>query len=187
MRATIFTVLGIVIVTANSQVVFDEGKPPSKQRSPEMELLNWMTGRWNVDFTFRETADGKPVKGKGLAITQWSPNGQFLISDDWTLVGGMSPVPNAWVNTCSVTTWNPFKKEYRVSTVMADNTNTVVMTLEGKRATKRSEVRNGDHVTKCMETSERVTDTEVKVHNECTVDDGHEWTFIEGTARKISE
>ncbi len=188
MRAIALTVLICSGLTAASQIVFDEGKAPTKQRSPELEALNFMTGKWNSEFTLRETPELKEFKGKGIGVTQWSPNGQFLITDGWTL---MPPppgfTPKAWFNKLSVTTWDPIKKEYRITEVMAGFTYTEVMTMDRKGGTIQNETRNGDHVTKTTITFERVSDTEMKFHTECSIDDGPKWVYFEGTTRKVSD
>ena len=188
MRVIALIVLLSSTLTATPQIVFDDGKPLTKQRSPELEALSFMTGRWASEFTLHETPDSKEFKGKGVGITQWSPNGQFLIADGWALM----PPPSGftlkfWLNQLSVTTWDPMKKEYRVIWVLAGATNTLVMTMNRKGWTVQGEMRIENHVTTMVMNCERVSDTAWKVHTECSVDGGPKWLYYEGTAKKISD
>ena len=188
MRAVVLIIIGCSVLTARSQIVFDDGKPPTKQRSPELEELNFMTGKWKSEFILHETPESKEFRGQSIGVTQWSPNGQFLISDGWTLVPGTSGVIlNIWGNWVSITTWDSVHKEYRVTEVMANKTETAVMTMNQKGGTVRSEIHNGGHVTKTTVIFERISDTEMKVRTECSRDDGPLWVFLEGTARKVAD
>jgi hypothetical protein len=187
MRTLALTALVCFAFTAKSQIVYDEGKPPERRRSPELEALNFMVGRWTSEAVVRETPQSKEFKSKGTAVTQWSPNGQFLISDGWLLIKSPDSSPNFWAATFSVTTWDPIKKEYRVTNVSATLTETSSMIVEGRKTTVRSESRKEGHVTRCRSVSERMSDTETRFRNECAIDDGPTWVFIEGTARRISD
>jgi hypothetical protein len=170
-----------------SQIVFDEGKPPEKRRSPELEALNFMTGRWTSDLVIRDTPQSKEFKSKSVGATQWSPNGQFLISDGWLLLKSPDSSPNFWGAIFSVITWDPIKKEYRVTNVSATDTETSSMMLEGKKITGHNESRKEGHVTTCRSVSERMSDTEMRFRNECSIDNGPTWILIEGTTRRISD
>jgi hypothetical protein len=188
MRLVTLTILICSGLTSASQIVFDDGKLPSKQRSPELEALNFMTGKWNDEFTIRETSWSKEVKLKGVTITQWSPNGLYLISDGWA----QFPPPvgftrKAWANKITVITWDPIKKEYRVTDIANSLTSTAIMSMNRNGGTIHGESRNGDHVTKSTMTFERVSDTETKYHIESSVDDGPQWVYLEGTSRKVSD
>jgi hypothetical protein len=173
--------------TAMSQIVFDEGKPPERKRSPELEALNFMIGRWTSEFVVRETPQSKEFRSKGIDVTQWSPNGQFLISDQWLLIKSLDSSPNFWAAKISVTTWDSIKKEYRVTAVSEPLTETSSMVLNGRKITAGSESRKEGHVTKYRSVTERISDTEVRFRTECSLDDGPTWVFIEGTARRISD
>lgn len=183
-----FTVIVCSVLTASPQIVFDDGKPPAKQRSPELAALDFMTGKWTSEFILRETPESKEFKGKGIGITKWSPNGQFLISDGWTLMAAPPGFTfNAWVNQLSVTTWDPIKKEYDVTEITAGVVNTLVMTMDRKGWTVKGETRSGDHITKTTMKFERISDTEMKVHTDCSLDGGPTWIFLEGSAKRISD
>src|SRR4051794_22091380 len=56
--------------------------------------------------------------------------------------------PNFWGAKISVTTWDPIKKEYRVTEVSGGLTETSSMILEGGKITARSESRKEGHITK---------------------------------------
>jgi hypothetical protein len=168
-------------------MVFDDGKPPTRHRSPELEALSFMTGRWVSEYSVRETPESNEFKGRGTGVTQWSPNGLFLISDQWLLIKSPDSPPNFWGAKLSVTTWDPIRKEYRITEVSSGLTETMSMTLEGKRTTTRLESRHGNHVTKTTSYGERISDTQIKVRVECSVDDGPTWVFSEGTATKVSD
>ncbi|HEV2806786.1 MAG TPA: hypothetical protein VGW57_17820 [Chthoniobacterales bacterium] len=185
MRATALVIL-IVVRTGVSQIVFDDGKPPTKGRSLELEALNFMTGRWISEYVLRETPESNAFTGKGTSVIQWSPNGQFLISDQWLLVKSPGPPPNFWGAKLAVTTWDPVKKEYCITEVWSGGTQTMSMALEGKKMITRGESRKGDHVTKTTSYAERISDTQIKVRIECSIDDGPTWVFSEGTATKVS-
>ena len=187
MRAIALAVLVSSVVTALSQIVFDEGKPPTKGRSPELEALNFMTGRWISEYVLRETSQSKEFKGKGIGVTQWSPNGQFLISDNWLLMKSPDAPPNFWGAMLYVTTWDPIRKEYRITDVSPTLTSTMSMTIDGKRTMIQGETRDGDHVTKTTTVQERISDTKTRVRTECSIDDGPAWVFTEGTATKVSD
>lgn len=188
MRLIALSFLASSILTASAQLVFDAGKFPTKQRPPELEALSFMIGRWTSEFTLRETPESKEFKGKGTAITQWSPNGQFLISDGWILIPAPPPFRlNSWGNQLSVTTWDSIKQEYRITEMNAYLTDTLVMTLNRKGWTVQGETRSGEHITKTIMNFERVSDTETKIHTECSVDGGPKWVFLEGTAKKVSD
>ena len=187
MRTLALTILVCSVLTAASQIVFDEGKPPEKRRSPELEALNFMIGRWTSEFVIRDTPQSKEFKSKSVGVTQWSPNGQFLISDGWLLLKSPDSSPNFWGATFSVITWDPIKKEYRVTSVSATCTETASMILEGKKTTVRSESLKEGHVTKNRSVTERISDTEIRFRHECSIDNGPAWVFMEGTARRISD
>ena len=187
MRAALLAIFVCSAITATSQIVFDDGKPPAKQRSPELEALNWLVGRWNSEFVVRETRESKEFKSKGNSVEQWSPNGQFLISDEWSLLPGYGAMPNFWANRVEITTWDPIKKDYRITDVTAGSATTSVMTMSGKSGIIRSEEQKGGHVTKTTMTFERVSDTEMRIRTETSVDDGPKWISMEGTAKKIPD
>jgi hypothetical protein len=187
MRTLALTVFVCSILTAMSQMVFDEGKPPVKTRSPELEALNFTIGRWISEGIVRETPQSKEWKTKGIDVTQWSPNGQFLISDQWRLIKSLDSSPNFWAAKISVTTWDPIKKEYRVTEVSSPLTETSSVTIEGRKVTARSESRKEGHLTTCRSVAERISDTETRVRTECSIDDGPTWVFMEGTSRRISD
>ena len=187
MRTVALTILVCCVLTAMSQIVYDDGKPPVRRRSPELEALNFMVGRWTSEFVVRETPESKEWKSKGVGVTQWSSNGQFLISDGWLLIKSPDSSPNFWGAKISVTTWDPLKKEYRVTEVSSPLTEISTMILEGKKITLRREFRKEGHVTTCRSVSEQISDTEGRVRTECSIDDGPTWVFMEGTSRRISD
>jgi hypothetical protein len=187
MRAICLTVIVCAVLTASAQIVFDDGKPPAKARSPELEALSFLTGRWESEYVIHETPQSKEWKGKGVGVAQWSANGQFLISDFWLLIKSPDSPPNFWGAVLTVITWDPLRKEYRGTEISATLTKTTSTVIEGKKMTTRSESRDGDHVTKTTTYSERISDTEIKVRTECSIDGGPTWVFSEGTARKLPE
>jgi hypothetical protein len=186
MRALSFVILICSLSTASPQIVFDDGKPPSKERSPELEALNFSTGRWVSEYVLRQTPEAKEFRGKGIAIAQWSPNGQFLISDGWLLMKAPDSPTNFWGAVLRVTTWDPIRKEYRITEISPTLTTTMSMTLEGKRSTTRSEFRDADHVTKTTTYAERISDTEIKFRAESSLDGGPIWVYSEGTTTRVS-
>lgn len=187
MRTPALTLLVCSTLTALSQIVYDEGKPPARRRSLELEALSFMIGRWTSEFVVRETPQSKEVKSKAIAVTQWSPNGQFLISDQWLLIKSLDSSPNFWGAKVSVTTWDPIKKDYHVTEVSAGLTETSSMILEGRKITARGESRKEGHITKYRSVTERISDTEARFRTECSIDDGPTWVFMEGTASRISD
>lgn len=187
MRTLALTVLVCSMLTALSQIVYDEGKPPARRRSPELEALNFMSGRWTSECVVRDTPQSKEWKSKGICVTQWSPNGQFLISDQWLLIKSADSSPNFWGAKISVTTWDPIKKEYRVTEVSGGVTEISSMILEGRKITARNESRKEGHVTKYRSVTERMSDTEARFRTECSIDDGPTWVYMEGTTSRISD
>jgi hypothetical protein len=112
MLATILLIARLV----HAQIVVDDGRPPFKERSSEMQKLDYLVGTWDTDAIGRVTPEAKEFNAKMITIVEWSPNGHFLIWDEWTLMPAMNgpkgPVPQGWLNKLIVTTWNPIKKEY---------------------------------------------------------------------------
>src|SRR5262249_40767876 len=188
MRLIAITCMFCCVVSASSQIVFDEGKPPVKERSPQLEALNDSVGKWEMEFVLRITAEAKEFKGKGSRITTWSPNGQFLISDEWFLCPGSGGMPNFWGNKISITAWDEIHKEYCVTEMIGGRTKIYKMTLNRNGSGRiQGEDRTGNHVTRTTVSLERISQTEAKVHVECSVDDGPTWTFLESTEKKISK
>jgi hypothetical protein len=147
-----------------------------------------MVGTWDTEAICRFTPDAKEFKAKKIATIEWSPNGHFLISDEWALVPGSDGphghVPQGWLNQLVVITWNPIKKEYTLVNILANTTFSLTMDSAGPRGTVHGEINEGGHVTESWTTFERVSDTETKFKTECSVDHGPKWVFTEGTSKK---
>lgn len=192
-RATGFVVfLGVAlqlgVSLSHAQIVWDDGRPPAKGRSPELHMLDYMVGTWDTEAVARFTPDAKEFAAKMITVIEWSPNGQFLVSDEWALYPGFeSPaghVPQGWLNKLIVTTWNPVKKEYSLINILAAETYTLSMDKVGRGGTVHGETRDGDHVIETWTRFERVSDNEAKFHTDCSRDHGPKWVGSEGVSKK---
>ena len=187
-RVIISAAMLLVIRATYGQIVVDDGRPPAKQRSPKLQKLEYMVGTWDTEGTRREKPDDKGFKAKMITVVQWSPNGQFLIWDEWMLMPGANtpkgPIPQGWLNKIVVTTWNPLKREYAMINILATATYTLTQNTFGEGAIAHGETHDGDHVTETWTTFERISDTEMRFRTECSIDHGPKWISDEGVSKK---
>jgi hypothetical protein len=189
----VITLAAILLVSgaAHGQIVVDDGRPPVKERSPELQKLNYMVGTWDTEATAHFTPDAKEFKAKMITVVRWSSSGQFLISDEWSLMpasnGPKGPVPQGWLNKLVVTTWNPIKREYDMVNILSNATYTLAQDSFGEGGIAHGESRDGDHITETWTSFKRVSDTEMKFRTECSIDHGPKFVSGEGVSRKRHE
>jgi hypothetical protein len=145
---------------------------------PELKRLSSVVGVWDITASYRASPDAPPFNGRGLETIAWSPNSQFLISDEHILS------PDGWKNELVITAWNRVKKEYRLlhvttagevleaSMVVQGNTRTFLFYSPFEGRLVRNEM-----------TVELVSDTEYRFRSVCT-DREKTWIFCEGVGKK---
>jgi hypothetical protein len=106
-------VLPLIYVALNLGLVLNaetsgEDATPNQSLPPELERIASAIGIWDTTTSYRSTPDASIFKGCGVHTIRLSTNGQFLISDEHNLS------PDGWKNELVITTWNQFKKEYRL-------------------------------------------------------------------------
>lgn len=166
------------IIYLLARVVAQNTTPPS-HRPAELERLAFTLGTWDTRATCRLKPQSEPFEGKSVETIQWSPNGQFLISDQW------GSFPQGWANKMVITTWDPKKQEYKLIDVTHGGpTYTMSMSFNGKTSHISGEFNDGGHLKQTWLSIDYLSDTEYKFRCESSIDHGPKWLFSEGTSTK---
>jgi hypothetical protein len=167
----------LLLILIISSGVFAQEPPIPTGRPSVLDRLESRVGVWDIDAKVWFSPDAQEFKGKGIERVQWSPNRQFLISDQWMLL------PVGWLPKLVITSWDPLKNEYRQTNVLPNATYTTIMGLN-KTGTVLSETKDRGHITRTWTTVEQVSSTETRERCECSVDGGPKWLFSETTSIK---
>lgn len=168
----------LIVIILISTSVFGQEPPIPTGRPSVLDKLEGRVGVWDIDARVWSSPDAKEFKGKGIETVQWSPNRQFLISDQWKLL------PVGWLPKLVITSWDPVKNEYRLTNVLPNATYTTTMSVDSQTGTVVSESKDGGHITRTWTTVEHVSPTETRERCECSVDGGPKWLFSETTSIK---
>src|SRR5687768_9579843 len=81
--AAIHVALGLCVLAARTSADSDavEGRP-----APEIEKIAFTVGVWETTAKYRFTPEATVFESKSVETVQWSPNRQFLISDQRSLM-----------------------------------------------------------------------------------------------------
>ena len=103
----------------------------STQRPALEKLARWV-GVWEGTVRYRWTPESPVFESHSIESTQWSPNHNFLITDQ------RETMPDGSINTVAIITWDPAQKLYRVARISAGGeTEQLTMTFEGGRPNNR--------------------------------------------------
>jgi len=146
--------------------------------APELERLAFMVGVWDTTASYRSTPDAPIFEGRSVETVRWSPNKQFLISDQRALT------PDGWKNQLVITIWNPVKKEYKlVDLISTGEVVEATMLIEGNIRKILFYSPFEDRFIRNEVTVEWVSDVEYQFRSECT-DRERTWVFCEGISKK---
>ena len=160
-----------VCAGADSDAVIDRA-------APEIEKIAFTVGVWDTTTKYRFTPDAPVLESTSVETVQWSPNRQFLISDQRGLM------PAGPMNQLVITTWDPARKEYRLVVVMPDGKTTEAgMTVDGNHRSILRYSQVDDRLVRAEMTYDYSSQTEYTFREERT-DKGKTWVFCEGVSRK---
>ena len=164
---------------ASELVTFAQDTPLVSAQHPALEKLAGSIGVWESITRYRWTPDSPVFESHSVETTQWSPNHNFLISDQ------RGTMPDGSINRVVVITWDPAEKLYRlVATYAGGETEQLAMTVEGGVRTIVSYLHIGDRMIRCENKIEDTSPTEFKARCECT-DRGKNWIFSEASSKKV--
>ena len=173
--AAIHVTLGLCVLAARAVADSDavDGAP-----APEIEKIAFTVGVWDTTAKYRFTPEATVFESKSVETVQWSPNRQFLISDQRSLM------PAGPMNQLVITTWNSASKEYRLVAVMQDGQVTETgMTVEGNHRSALYYPRVDGRLVRAEMIYDYSSHTEYTFREERT-DQGKTWIYCEGTSRK---
>lgn len=171
----ILVALGLCVLAARTSADSDavESGP-----APEIEKIAFTVGVWETTAKYRFTPEASVFESKSVETVQWSPNRQFLISDQ------RSWMPSGSMNQLVITTWDPARKEYRLVVVMPDGKVTEGgMTVEGDHSSVLYYPRVEGRLVRAEIMYDYSSHSEYTFREERT-DQGKTWVFCEGTSRK---
>ena len=155
-----------------------EEPPPAMSASAELRKLAGLVGVWESTAKYRFTPKGEIFDSKSVDVITWSPNQQYLITDQRGLT------PEGWKNQLIITRWNPAKKEYALVLFPPDGEIVQpTMIIEGAIRKTLYYRSFGGRLIRSEITQEDISPTEYKFRCECT-DEGASWVYCEGIARK---
>jgi hypothetical protein len=176
-----FNVYRLLITLALTVNVFGSDTPIPTTRPAALEKLEPLIGTWDIEATCRFSPTGELFKGKGIERVYWSHDRHFLISDQWMLL------PVGWLPKIVITSWDPVRKEFRLTNILPNATYVTTMDFEGKITNTVEETKNGEHITRTWITTEQSSPDKRKVRIECSIDGGTRWLFSEATSTKRLE
>ena len=163
----------LATVMASGEDMPQSGAPP-----PELERLSSTVGVWETTTLYRPSPDASPLERRSVETIQWSPNHQFLITDQ------LGATPAGTTNRMLITTWSSAARKYKVVEIgPIGGIVEMTMLIEGKIQKILGYRPFEDRLIRVELTVESVSTSESKFRWECT-NEAKTWICGEGISRK---
>ena len=178
-------VVGLISIKSGAA----EPPPIPTGRPSELNKLEEWVGTWEITAKVRSKPDEPFLEGKGTEVVRWSFHRQFLISEQWKLIpnDAKTGVHTGWLPKLVITSWDPEKKQYRMTNVLPNGSYTTFLAYDSVTHDGTTETSDRGHVTRTWFRSERLAPNKIRVVVECSVDGEPKWITSDTVSAKVAE